>query len=80
MMCREVEAAGSDGSTNARCALVKARLMPVTVAGTKTLFTILTGTFVLPIVVAAARMAGVIRTAGTAFVDVTVDCGEPILG
>lgn len=61
--------------------MVNARLMPVTVVGTKTGFTTFTGTFILPVVVTAAGMVDVIRTAGTTvFVDVTVGCGAPIPG
>ena len=60
--------------------MVNARLMPVTVAGTKTGVATFT-TFILPVVVTAAGMAGVIRTAGTTvFVDVREGCGAPIPG
>ena len=59
--------------------MVNARLMPVTVAGTKTGVATFTGTFILPVVVTAAGIVDVIRTAGTTvFVGVTVGCGAPI--
>jgi len=61
--------------------LINARLIPVTVVGTKTGVTIFTGTFILPVVVTATGMAGVIRIAGTTvFVDVGMGCVDPIPG
>lgn len=62
--------------------MVNARLMPVTVAGTKTGLVMFTGRlFIVPVVVTADVIVGVIRTAGTTvFVDVTVGCGAPIPG
>ena len=61
--------------------MVNARLMPVTVAGTKTGLVMFTGRFIVPVVVTADGIVGVIRTAGTTvFVDVTVGCGAPIPG
>ena len=65
--------------------MVNARLMPVTVVGTKTGLVIFTGRFIVPVVATVAGIVGVIRTAGTTvfvtvFVDVTEGCGAPIPG
>ena len=83
-MFEEGGSAAPAGSMTARLPLVNARLMPVTVAGTKTGVATFTGTFILPVVVTDAGMAGVIRTAGTTvftvFVDVREGCGVPIPG
>ncbi len=61
--------------------MVKARLMPVAVAGTKTGLVMFTGGFIVTVVVTVPGMVGVMRTAGTTvFVDAIVGCGAPIPG
>ena len=64
--------------------MVKARLMPVTVVGTKTGLVMFTGRFIVPVVATVAGTVGVMRAAGTTvlvtvFVDAMVGCGAPIL-
>jgi hypothetical protein len=55
--------------------------MPVTVVGTKTGLVMFTGRFMVPVVVTADGIVGVIRTAGTTvLVDITVGCGVPMPG